>query len=179
MSALWLVSSTTESQISSQCWWVLPGWQDNGNISRQVQSKSDKRHSATIALASICEVFKTFSCVKTSIKQLCELKLVQRLPLEFLSLSCLYSDILFSISRNRKYSDSQKLYSRLCFVSNSHSRFYRLTPWLVFCVTTLNCFLSVLDVRACECQECSQGYLDIHSISRCSSSLFSQAPLFV
>lgn len=82
----------------------------DGNITRPIQSKSDKEHSAieTIALASICDVFKAFSCVKTSIKQLCELKLV-RLPLEFLSLSRLYSDILFPISRNRKYSDSQKL----------------------------------------------------------------------
>lgn len=58
-------------------------------------------------------------------------------------------------------------------VSNSHSRFYKLTPSLVFCVTTLNClFLSVVDVQACECQKSSQGYLEIHFISRDSSSSF-------
>lgn len=53
---------------------------------------------------------------------------------------------------------------------------------LVFGVTAVNRganLLTIIDVLACDCQRYSQGYPAILFISRDSSSLFSQAKLFV
>lgn len=75
----------------------------NGDISRQIQSKSDKAQSEMeiIVFTPISDVVKTFSYVKASIKIfIWRLELVYCLPQEVLPLSSF--GFLFSISSTKK-----------------------------------------------------------------------------